>query len=122
VSSARSGAGTAADLGDPALVLRTAGLRVTRQRTAVLRALERAGLIRRIEPAGSPALYELRVGDNHHHLVCRGCGRTTDVACVVGAAPCLVPGGSHGYLVDEAEVTSWGVCPGCREDPTVTGA
>jgi Fur family ferric uptake transcriptional regulator len=151
VSSARSGAGTAADLGDPALVLRTAGLRVTRQRTAVLRALgsaphadadavanrvrgelgtvsvqavydvlhalERAGLIRRIEPAGSPALYELRVGDNHHHLVCRGCGRTTDVACVVGAAPCLVPGGSHGYLVDEAEVTFWGVCPGCREDP-----
>ncbi|MEJ7797259.1 MAG: Fur family transcriptional regulator [Solirubrobacteraceae bacterium] len=79
----------------------------------VLRALTTAGLARRIEPAGSAARYEARVGDNHHHLVCRVCGDVTDVDCVVGHAPCLVPGDAAGYLVDEADVTFWGVCPTC---------
>jgi len=80
--------------------------------------LGQAGLIRRIEPAGSPALFELRVADNHHHLVCRRCGRVADVDCSVGHAPCLVPISDSGYLVDEAEVTYWGVCPSCRAEPT----
>ncbi len=80
----------------------------------VLGALSRAGLARRIEPAGSPARYEARVGDNHHHLVCRGCGEVADVDCVVGARPCLDPGSGHGYEVDEAEVTFWGLCPTCQ--------
>jgi Fur family transcriptional regulator, stress-responsive regulator len=80
----------------------------------VLGALSRAGLARRIEPAGSPALYEARVGDNHHHLVCRGCGVITDVDCVVGRAPCLDPNNAHGFEVDEAEVTFWGLCPTCQ--------
>lgn len=78
-----------------------------------LDALVRAGLARRIEPAGHPALYEARVGDNHHHLVCRGCGATADVDCAVGAAPCLLPAAAPGFVVDEAEVTFWGWCPGC---------
>jgi Fur family transcriptional regulator, stress-responsive regulator len=129
-------------------LLRSAGLRVTRPRLAVLDvlreaghlevdeiatrvraqldsvstqavydvlgALSRAGLARRIEPAGSPALYEARVGDNHHHLVCRGCGIITDVDCVVGRAPCLDPNNAHGFEVDEAEVTFWGLCPTCQ--------
>jgi Fe2+ or Zn2+ uptake regulation protein len=80
----------------------------------VLGALSRAGLARRIEPAGSPALYEARVGDNHHHLVCRGCGVITDVDCVVGRAPCLDPNNANGFEVDEAEVTFWGLCPTCQ--------
>src|ERR1700722_13071447 len=71
------------------------------------------GLIRRIQPAGSPALYERRVGDNHHHLICRICGKTADVDCVVGLAPCLTPADRSGYLVEEAEVIFWGKCPGC---------
>ena len=79
-----------------------------------LRALEQAGLLRRIEPAGSPARYETRVGDNHHHLVCRSCGMTEDVDCAVGAAPCLDPADDLGFAVDEAEVIFWGVCGGCR--------
>ncbi|WP_433471813.1 Fur family transcriptional regulator [Spirillospora sp. CA-142024] len=79
-----------------------------------LHALAAAGLVRRIEPAGSPARFEGRVGDNHHHLVCRGCGAIEDVDCVVGHAPCLDPVDDAGYLVDEAEVTFWGVCPRCR--------
>ena len=83
----------------------------------VLEALTTAGLIRRIEPAGSPALYETRVGDNHHHLVCRSCGTTADVACVVGHGPCLEPSSSRGFLVDEAEVTFWGLCRACRPTP-----
>lgn len=75
-----------------------------------------AGLARRIEPAGHPGLFELRVGDNHHHVVCTGCGRVDDVECVVGAAPCLhVPDGT-GYDIRTAEVTFWGVCPDCRAD------
>ncbi|GGS62558.1 transcriptional repressor [Planobispora rosea] len=79
-----------------------------------LNALHGKGLLRRIEPAGSPARYETRVGDNHHHLVCRRCGRVTDVDCAVGHAPCLDPASDAGYLVDEADVTYWGVCPACR--------
>jgi Fur family transcriptional regulator, stress-responsive regulator len=128
--------------------LRTAGLRVTRPRLAVLEvlregghldvdeiasrvreridsvstqavydvlgALSRAGLARRIEPAGSPARFEARVGDNHHHVVCRGCGDIADVDCTVGDAPCLDPGAARGFQVDEAEVTFWGLCPTCQ--------
>ena len=72
-----------------------------------------AGIVRRIEPAGSAARYETRVGDNHHHLVCRGCGAVVDVDCAVGAAPCLTAADAAGYTVDEAEVTFWGICPEC---------
>ncbi|WP_067701114.1 Fur family transcriptional regulator [Nocardia jejuensis] len=79
----------------------------------VLRACVGAGLLRRIEPAGKSALYEARTGDNHHHLVCRNCGTVVDVDCVVGAAPCLEPGDAQGFVVDEAEVVFWGLCPGC---------
>ncbi|MDQ2796033.1 MAG: transcriptional repressor [Actinomycetota bacterium] len=83
----------------------------------VLEACVSAGLVRRIEPAGSPARFEIRTGDNHHHLVCRACGRTTDVDCVVGGRPCLTPSDDAGYEVDEAEVLFWGLCPDCqRED------
>lgn len=80
----------------------------------VLGALSRAGLARRIEPAGSPARFEARVGDNHHHVVCRGCGAIADIDCTVGEAPCLDPDTARGYEVDEAEVTFWGLCPGCQ--------
>jgi Fur family ferric uptake transcriptional regulator len=79
----------------------------------VLRVLTDAGLVRRIEPAGSPARYELRVGDNHHHVVCRSCGAIADVDCAVGHRPCLTASDSHGFVVDEAEVTYWGLCPTC---------
>ena len=79
-----------------------------------LHALTKAGLLRRIEPAGSPARYEARVGDNNHHIVCRGCGSIEDVDCVVGERPCLDPGATHGFEVDGAEVTFWGLCPSCR--------
>lgn len=129
-------------------LLRTAGLRVTRPRLAVLDvlqagghldvdeiatrvrarldsvstqavydvlgALSRAGLARRIEPAGSPALYEARVGDNHHHVVCRGCGTIADIDCAIGEAPCLDADRARGFEVDEAEVTFWGLCPTCQ--------
>jgi Fur family transcriptional regulator, stress-responsive regulator len=71
------------------------------------------GLIRRIQPAGSPARFEDRVGDNHHHLICRACGRMVDVDCAVGAAPCLTAGDDQGYEIDEAEVVYWGRCPDC---------
>jgi Fe2+ or Zn2+ uptake regulation protein len=135
---------------DSTALLRGAGLRVTRPRLAVLRALAEtphsdaqhvalavrsdiggvsvqavydvlhalasAGIVRRVEPAGSSALFELRVGDNHHHIVCRVCGTTTDIDCALGSAPCLDPSQTHGFLVDEAEVTFWGVCPGCQSD------
>jgi Fur family transcriptional regulator, stress-responsive regulator len=80
----------------------------------VLGALSRAGLARRIEPAGSPARYEGRTNDNHHHVVCRGCGEIADVDCVVGDSPCLDPSSAHGFVVDEAEVTFWGLCPACQ--------
>jgi Fe2+ or Zn2+ uptake regulation protein len=79
----------------------------------VLRALTTAGLVRRIEPAGSVARYESRVADNHHHLVCRSCGAVADVDCAVGHTPCLTASEDHGYSIDEAEVTYWGLCPTC---------
>ncbi len=136
--------------GEIEVALRTSGLRVTRQRVAVLtvlrdhphtdtesvirgvraaagdvshqavydslRALTEAGLVRRIQPAGSVARYEVRVGDNHHHVVCRSCGAIADVDCVVGEAPCVTPADSSGFAVDEAEVTYWGTCPTCAAD------
>jgi Fe2+ or Zn2+ uptake regulation protein len=129
-------------------LLRSAGLRVTAARLAVLSALAEcphadaesvirrvrdelgsvssqgvyhalavftdAGIVRRIEPASSPALYELRVGDNHHHVVCRKCGAVQDVDCAVGRRPCLTPSDTHGYVLDEAEITFWGICPSCQ--------
>jgi len=125
---------------NPTETLRSHGLRVTAARLAVLdtlgelpphvtveqvgalstqavydimRALHGAGLVRRIEPAGSPALFETRVGDNHHHLRCRECGRTVDLDCSLGAAPCLTPEVSGGFEIDEAEVIFWGRCPEC---------
>jgi Fur family ferric uptake transcriptional regulator len=132
---------------DGELLLRGAGLRVTRPRVAVLaavfahphadtesiirlargdlgdvstqavydvlRALTRAGLVRRIEPAGSVARYDPRVGDNHHHVVCRSCGDIADVDCAVGERPCLTASDDHGYVIDEAEVVYWGLCPAC---------
>jgi Fe2+ or Zn2+ uptake regulation protein len=81
-----------------------------------LHALTRAGLVRRIEPAGGPARFEGRVGDNHHHLVCRNCGTVKDVDCAVGHPACLDPADDAGFLVDEADVTFWGLCPRCRAD------
>jgi len=77
------------------------------------------GLVRRIQPAGSPARFEARVSDNHHHVICRGCGRTDDVDCAVGFAPCLTPSDDHGFSIDEAEVIYWGLCPDCS---TVTNS
>lgn len=86
----------------------------------VLKALVGGGLARRIEPAGAPALFELRVGDNHHHLVCRSCGVVADVDCAVGAAPCLSPSDTAGFVVDEAEVVFWGLCSNCQNDQQET--
>jgi Fe2+ or Zn2+ uptake regulation protein len=79
----------------------------------VLGALTAAGLVRRIHPPGSVARYESRVGDNHHHVVCRSCGAIADVDCAVGTAPCLTPSDHHGYAIDEAAVIFWGLCAGC---------
>jgi Fe2+ or Zn2+ uptake regulation protein len=83
------------------------------------------GILRRFEPAGSVMRFETNVGDNHHHLVCRRCGAVTDVPCAVGSMPCAVPDDTHGYLLEEAEVTYWGQCPGCAAgpptDPFVSG-
>jgi Fe2+ or Zn2+ uptake regulation protein len=79
----------------------------------VLRVLTDAGLIRRIQPAGATARYEARVGDNHHHLVCRSCGAIADVDCAVHQAPCLTPADDQGFVVDEAEVVYWGTCHNC---------
>jgi Fur family ferric uptake transcriptional regulator len=132
-------------------ILRSAGLRVTRPRTAVLAALAEhphagadtvltavrrelgsvstqavydvlnvlaeRGVARRIQPTGSVARYELRSGDNHHHVVCRRCGTVNDVDCAVGETPCLTARTTHGFLIDEAEVTYWGVCPACLTEP-----
>ncbi|MEV0203013.1 Fur family transcriptional regulator [Nonomuraea sp. NPDC050691] len=78
-----------------------------------LHALTAAGLIRRIEPAGSPARFEGRIGDNHHHVVCRSCGVVADVDCAVGETPCLHASDDHGFSIDEAEVIYWGLCPEC---------
>jgi Fur family transcriptional regulator, stress-responsive regulator len=133
-------------------LLRSAGLRVTRPRLAVLAAvherphadtgsvlstvrgedgevshqavydvldaLTTAGLLRRIQPSGSLARYEARVGDNHHHAVCRRCGAVDDVDCAVGHAPCLSASDDHGYVLDEAEVVYWGLCPACSTSET----
>jgi len=81
----------------------------------VLDALTSKGLARRIEPAGSPALFEGRVADNHHHVVCRVCGAVQDIDCVVGAAPCLTASDTGGFVLDEAEITFWGLCPDCQK-------
>ena len=80
----------------------------------VLRVLTETGLVRRIQPAGATARYESRVGDNHHHVVCRSCGAIADVDCATGSAPCLDPSSDAGFAIDEAEVVYWGRCPACR--------
>ncbi|MBK1828967.1 Fur family transcriptional regulator [Haloferula rosea] len=80
-----------------------------------LRILAEKGLVRRVQPAGSPALYEDRTGDNHHHLICRTCGKTVDVDCAIGDTPCLSAADDMGFLIDEAEVIYWGTCPDCRQ-------
>ena len=89
----------------------------------VLNTLVEAGLVRRIQPEGHNARYETRVGDNHHHVVCRDCGAIADVDCHTGAAPCLTPSADAGFVIDEAEVVFWGLCPGCRspEQQVVAG-
>jgi len=84
----------------------------------VLGALTRGGFVRRIEPERSPARYETRVGDNHHHVVCRSCGAITDVDCVIGDPPCVTPADAGGFVIDEAEITFWGRCPDCQTTPT----
>jgi Fe2+ or Zn2+ uptake regulation protein len=102
--------------------VRASGVSISTQAAYdVCDALHRASLARRIELAGSPARFEARVGDNHHHLVCRACGHTVDVDCAVATAPCLDPQHDHGFAVDEAEVTYWGRCPDCihkENEPT----
>jgi Fur family transcriptional regulator, stress-responsive regulator len=143
-----------ASASDYAEQLRTADLRVTRPRLAVLEAvhahphadtdtifgavraglpevsrqavydvlaaLTAAGLVRRIQPSGLIARYESRVGDNHHHVVCRSCGAISDVDCAVGDAPCLTPSDDNGFLLDEAEVVYWGLCPDCSQPDSST--
>jgi Fe2+ or Zn2+ uptake regulation protein len=84
----------------------------------VLRALTAAGLVRRIQPAGSVARYESRVGDNHHHVVCRSCGSLADVDCAVGTTPCLTASDDQGFAIDEAEVIYWGLCLDCSTPPS----
>jgi Fur family ferric uptake transcriptional regulator len=84
----------------------------------VLKALTAAGLVRRIQPQGHVARYETRVGDNHHHVVCRSCGSIGDVDCAVGHTPCLTASDDHGFSIDEAEVVYWGLCPACSEVAT----
>lgn len=81
-----------------------------------LDALERAELVRRIQPAGMPAHFESRVGDNHHHVVCRSCGRTDDIDCVTGDAPCVHPASTGGFVIEQAEITFWGICPDCATE------
>jgi Fur family ferric uptake transcriptional regulator len=85
-----------------------------------LAALTEAGLVRRIQPSGSPTLFETRTGDNHHHLVCRSCGRVSDVDCAVGERPCLTAEDTLGYVIDEAEVVYWGRCRTCTSPTTET--
>jgi Fur family transcriptional regulator, stress-responsive regulator len=98
--------------------VRASGVSISTQATYdVCEALHRAGLARKIAPAGGPARYEARVGDNHHHLVCRACGVAVDVDCTVGHAACLEPSDRNGFTLDEAEVTFWGLCPRCQ-NPT----
>lgn len=97
-----------------AAVRETLGTVSTQAVYDVLGVCTAAGLLRRIEPAGHPARYERRVGDNHHHVVCRSCGHTDDVDCAIGEAPCLTPSDYRGFAVDEAEVVFWGLCPTCE--------
>jgi Fur family ferric uptake transcriptional regulator len=85
-----------------------------------LHTLAATGLVRRIQPAGSVARYESRVGDNHHHVVCRSCGDISDVDCAVGEAPCLIASDDHGFTIDEAEVVYWGVCSACSASSSST--
>ena len=87
----------------------------------VLRALTDAGLVRRIQPAKATARYELRVRDNHHHVVCRSCSAIADVDCAIGHTPCLTPSDDHGFVIDEAEVVYWGLCPDCATARTSQG-
>jgi Fur family transcriptional regulator, stress-responsive regulator len=95
-------------------VVRADGAKVSHQAVYdVLRVLTDVGLVRRIQPTGATARYEARVGDNHHHLVCRSCGDIVDVDCAAGATPCLTAVEDHGFVVDEAEVVYWGTCPDC---------
>ena len=102
--------------------VRRSGVSISTQATYdVCDALYRAGLARRIEPAGSPARYESRTGDNHHHLVCRACGTALDVDCAVGETGCLEPSDPQGFRIEEAEVTYWGICPTCQHE-TVQGS
>ena len=84
----------------------------------VLAALSGVGLLRKIEPAGSSALYENRIGDNHHHLVCTRCNAVHDIGCVIGEAPCLTPSETHGFQIATAEVTFWGLCADCQREVT----
>lgn len=95
--------------------VRASGVSISMQAAYdVCDALRGASLARRIQPADSPARYEARVGDNHHHVVCRGCGSTADVDCAIGRTPCLAARETHGFAIDEAEVTYWGLCPACQ--------
>lgn len=87
----------------------------------VLRALTTAGLVRRIRPSGSVSRYESRVGDNHHHVVCRSCGTIADVDCAVGDTPCLTASNDQGFVIDEAEVVYWGLCPSCARTQSLSG-
>lgn len=86
----------------------------------ILAALAGIGLVRKFEPAGHPARFEIDLGDNHHHLVCRTCGSMTDVECAPGAAPCLEAADDHGFAIDEAEVIYWGICPACAATAVAT--
>jgi Fur family transcriptional regulator, stress-responsive regulator len=96
--------------------VRGAGVTISTQAAYdVCEALRRAALAQRIEIAGGPARYEARVGDNHHHLVCRTCGTVVDVDCATGAAPCLTPSAAQGFVVDQSEVTHWGTCSSCQQ-------
>jgi Fur family transcriptional regulator, stress-responsive regulator len=98
--------------------VRAAGVTISTQAAYdVCEALRRAALAQRIEIAGGPARYEARTGDNHHHLACRRCGTVVDVDCATGAAPCLAPSDLAGFVVDRAEVTHWGTCPDCQQQP-----
>ncbi|UFN42948.1 Fur family transcriptional regulator [Nocardioides okcheonensis] len=110
-----------ADTGTVLAAVRTEEATVSHQAVYdVLGALTDAGLVRRIQPAGSVARYELRVGDNHHHVVCRSCGTVADVDCAVGHRPCLDASDDHGFVIDEAEVTYWGLCPACASTPSTS--
>ena len=96
--------------------VRGSGVSISTQATYdVCEALHRAGLASKIEPSGGPARYESRTGDNHHHLVCRACGLAVDDDCAIGRAECLEPSDARGFAIDEAEVTYWGLCPGCQQ-------